>query len=73
MTVHFYFNRYVKKHETVGAQLHDCVIRAKVGAPELRVDELQLNEIDLPTSESENVVSIPRVLKRREQKLLEGT
>ena len=79
MAVHFYFNRYIKKYKTLGAQLQqfiDDVIRIYPGSPELGVDGLQLNEISLPTRESEGIedfMSIPRTLKRREQNPLNET
>ena len=79
MAIHFYFNHYIKKNKTLGAQLQqfiDDVIRVYPGPPELGVDGLQLNEINLPTPESEgieNLRPIPRTLKRREQKPLSET
>ena len=79
MAVHFYFNRYIKKRKTLGAQLQqfiDDIIRVYRGPQELGVDGLQLNEINLPTPDSEgieNLMPIPRTLKRREQKPLSET
>ena len=79
MAVHFHFNRYIKKHKTLGAQLQqfiDDVIHVYPVPPELGVDGLQLNEINLSTPESEsieNLMPIPRTLKRRERKPLSET
>ena len=79
MAVHFYSNRYIKKHKTLGDQLQqfiDDVIRVYPGPPELGVGGLQLNETNLQTPESEdieNLMPIPRTLKRREQKPLSET
>jgi hypothetical protein len=54
MAMHFYFNRYIKKHNTLGAQLQqfiDDVVRVYPGPPELGVEGLKLAEINLPTPE----------------------
>ena len=72
--MHFYFNRYIAKHKTLGAQLQqfiDDVIRVYPGPLELGIDGFQLNEINLPMPENEgieNFMPIPRTLKRRGQK-----
>jgi hypothetical protein len=79
MAIHFYFNRYIKKYETVGAQLQqfiDDVIRVYPGPSELGVEGLTLNEINLPTHESESIehlMPIPRTLRRRKQQPLSET
>ena len=55
MTIHFYFNRYTKKHKTLGAQLQQSIdddIRVYPEPPELGEDELQLNGINLPMPEN---------------------
>ncbi|CAF3376581.1 unnamed protein product [Rotaria sp. Silwood1] len=76
MAMHFYFNRYIKKHKTLGAQLQQFindVIRVYPGPPELGVEGLTLTEINLPTPESENIehlIPIPRTPKRSKQEPL---
>ena len=79
ITVHLCFNRYIKKHMTLGPQLQqftDDVIRFCPGPLEFGIDGLQLNEIIIPTTESEgikNLMPIPWTLKWREQKPLSDT
>jgi hypothetical protein len=79
MAMHFYFNRFIKKHKTLGAQLQqfiDDVIRVYPGPPELGVEGLTLNEINLPTPESENIENLmpsSRIPKRRVQEPLSET
>ena len=74
--MHFYFNRFIKKHKTLGAQLQQFindVILVYPGPPELGVEGLQLNEINLPTPESEgieNLMPISRISKRCKQEPL---
>ena len=73
MAMYFQLNRFIKKHKTLGAQLQQFindVIRVYPGPPELGVEGLQLNEINLPTPESEgieNLMPISRISKRRKQ------
>ena len=76
MAMYFYLNRFIKKHKTLGAQLQQFindVIRVYPGPPELGVEGLQLNEINLPIPENEgieNLMPISRIPKRRKQEPL---
>jgi hypothetical protein len=76
MAMHFYFNRYIKKHKTLGAQLQqfiDDVIRVYPGPPELGVQGLQLNEINLLTPKSEGIehlMPISHTPKRHQEAVL---
>ncbi|CAF1281809.1 unnamed protein product [Didymodactylos carnosus] len=75
MAMHFYFNRYIKKHKTLGGQLQQFVndvIRVYPGPRELGLEGLTLNEINLPTPESEGIehhVPVPRTPKGRKRTL----
>ena len=79
MAMHFYFNRYVKKHKTFGDQLQqfiDDVIRVYSGPPESGVERLKLHEINLSTPESESIehlMPIGRTLRRCKQEPLSET
>ena len=79
MSMHFYFNRYIKKHKTLGAQLQQFindVIRVYPGPSELGVTGLILNEINLPTPDSENIehlMPIRRTLRSRKQEIITET
>ena len=66
-------------HQTLSAQLQhliDDVICVRSDPPELEVDELQLNEINLPTPESKGIqhlMLISSTLKQCEQNPLSET
>ena len=76
--MHFYFNRYIKKHKILDVQLQqsiDDVIRVYPDPPELgRWTSVKQDQSSMSEDEGiEYLVSISRILKPCEQNLLRKT